>query len=262
MAKIDKKKSRERLETFGEFEKSDVEKLSDSLNESQAELESQAKEIFSEYEKSQKKVRFFNRKSYTIFGFIVMGFALLGIILLTVNIVNFSKHLFQRDVSKYEEIILPVVISDVPAFENVSDISSDKVISSAIWEILLFEDITEYSLNFDVITIPELDIETAAKKIFGEFKAAHKNITIGAYSIYYDSTAKTYVVPVLPDYFSYKPQIKSVEKPDNSTVVLRVAYYPDRPDWQNNLERVPSNPAKYTIITLTDNVITKIADTD
>lgn len=238
------------------MQKNDIDLIVESMQADAKKIEEKSEGVHDQYKKKNRRVRIFRRDVYTKIGLFIMGVAVVGVICIMLVAGIWIKSLFQPDYTEYRRIVYPAVISDFPEFETISEVSGDKVITAAIWEILLHRDIGQYQINFDVVNVPEKEIEDAAVKMFGEFNAEHTSVTIGSYRIYYNVEKKYYTIPTTPEYYSYYPQVVSADtKSDKSTVVLIVAYNRDMPRWQDELDRIQPGAAKYFEFKLKDGVI-------
>ena len=63
--------------------------------------------------------------------------------------------------------LYPVVATDPPSFEDASTLTQSTIIKIAVSKILLTGDTSNYETDTGVMYIPEFDVETAAKNIFG-----------------------------------------------------------------------------------------------
>ncbi|MDR0919066.1 MAG: hypothetical protein LBM93_07425 [Oscillospiraceae bacterium] len=233
--------------------------IAETLQDSQAELESKIKGIYSDYKEKNRAVRKFDRKLYTTIGIIIIIMAIAGVFWTVFNSVIWINKLLKPDESKYLNLIEPTVIADTPSFENISELNDTTKITFAVWDILLHSNLDIYDKSFDVVFVPQSDIEQSLTKMFGDCPVTHKTITIGQYTILFNEVKKHYVIPTKPDYFSYYPSIKKVyENKEDGYTTVTVALYADIPSWQKDLERVQTSAVKYMKYTIIKNKITKI----
>ncbi|GHU53274.1 hypothetical protein FACS1894132_04980 [Clostridia bacterium] len=235
----------------------DTKMLAETLKISQAELESKIKGMYTEYKEKNKRVRIFDRKRYTTIGLLIMAMAVIGLFWTVWNAVILVNKIIKPDYNEYLNLVEPTVIADTPAFQNTSEISATNLLTFAVWEVILHSKLEDYDKSFDVVFVPQADVEKAAKKLFGECEITHKTIKIGDYTALYNESKRQYVIPMEPKYFSYHAKIKKVIK-SNDTIILTVALYQDTPTWQQNVDRIETSALKYMRYTIIKNKITKV----
>ena len=68
--------------------------------------------------------------------------------------------------SKKEELkkfLYPAVIMDIESFDSPSELSSDQIITAAIWSMIMSDTaVSGYEITFDVVNIPAADVEEYA----------------------------------------------------------------------------------------------------
>jgi len=199
-------------------------------------------------EKDGKKHSSEKRKIYAVLGAFFTVFACFGIC----SAVSVGKSYFNSFTSgearkeDFAEIIYPAVIMDIEPFENVSELSSEQVVTASIWSMIMSEDVlSKYSRTFDVVSIPSADVEAYAVRLFGDGLSEFHHETAGPAEsrFYYNDTAKIYNVPVAPVVFTYSPEIVSVSR-DNNTYTLIVDYVDELPEW---MEKTVSKTVKFTL---------------
>ncbi len=111
------------------------------------------------------------RRFSAILGAIVTIFALVGFVLVMRYTLNAISNIGANDDTKnmYTDIITPVVMSEVAPFETWDTIPQDKLLQSAVFDVLL--GLQENSYAYDdtnKLIIPSADVQKAAKKLFGD----------------------------------------------------------------------------------------------
>lgn len=155
--------------------------------------------------------------------------AVLGLISLTILCVRFTQSLLDNSGEKqrFEQVILPVLMFDPPAFEKPGDLSPEFLLQSSLWSTLLGDKRTSY--QYDAIgrlSIPASDVDVSCARLYGsEVKLTHQ--TIGNYETMYvyDDTTKTYFVPVDGLTGLYTPSVERVVK-NGDVYTLTVGYIP------------------------------------
>jgi hypothetical protein len=182
---------------------------------------------------SSKKKSSFKRSAYFFIGIVVSFLSLIGFIS-TVGFVsdavsNITNNTKQKE--EFAQLIYPAVIVDPPAFDKASQLSSETIIGAAIWDIILHEDTSKYPQEYGTMTIPQLDVELHATKLFGQgLSFEHKTIGDAALTFYYTEDSKSYNVPVSPKYFPYSPLIENITR-NGDTYTLTVGYVSPSPEW-------------------------------
>ena len=115
----------------------------------------------------------------------------------------------------FKSAVYPAVIMDMPAFTNTYELTSEQVLTAAIWSMIMTDGVLDgYQKTFDVVSVPAVDVEAYAVKLFGEDIPALTHSTVGPAEarFYYNSEAKSYNIPAKPLVYTYYPRIKSVSK--------------------------------------------------
>ncbi|HHX56762.1 MAG TPA: hypothetical protein GX710_01945, partial [Clostridiales bacterium] len=230
------------------FAKNTLTTISTALDEDVEEITllSDNKPVAEEVATPSKK-RLYNRRMYYIIGLSFTFMSIVGLIFsigFCVNVVKrFTDNTAQKE--KFAKYIYPLVVTDMPPYESVGNLSDEHVITTAIWDLIMYGDLDKYENNFDVITVPAIDIEQHAAKLFGDnLTFNHKTFMASSINFYYDEEKKSYNIPTSPTYYSYIPQIEDIEK-DGKKFTLLVAYKRDNPSWLTVREKESSNVSKY-----------------
>lgn len=201
---------------------------------------------------AKKKVNF-------IIGIMFTFFAVFGFICSIVFSVNLVKNFVDNTKQKNEfaEFIYPIVICDPAPFNDSIKLRNDTMITAAIWDIILYEDKSKYTAEFDYIIVPELDIEQHATKLFGTgLSFTHDSILNSDIQFYYEPEIKSYRIPVNPKYFTYSPVVEDIQKSDN-TYTLLVGYLSPSPSWLTMTTDKKPTPDKYVKYIVTEQNGTK-----
>lgn len=189
-----------------------------------------------------------------VFGAIVLIFALIGLVSSIVFVTNGVGKLIQQDSKQeeYEWLVTPIVLQDPPQFESPADMADSTIITAGVWRLIMNEDTSKYpvdDLNF--ITVPASDIEVQIKALFGDVSYTHQTVGDSTLMIMYDEQNNTYVFPAVPHVLAYTPQVQSVEKPEDGTVILTVGYIPPGPVWQGDSEGNRYQPSAEKVMEIT-----------
>ena len=175
------------------------------------------------------------RTLYAAAGLVFSLLACVGLVSLIILGSRFFGTYSSGDTGKkaMKKVIYPAVIMDIPSFGKPSELTSNQVITAAIWSLVMDKDaVNKYQRTFDVITVPAVDVESYAAKLFGSDLPAfeHANAGPSEARFYYSEENKSYNIPVRPVTFTYSPRIKSVSRSGNE-YSLEVEYLEELPEW-------------------------------
>lgn len=187
-------------------------------------------------------------KAISVFGAFLTIFAVIGFVSSIIFGYRFIKDFSTGASSKKEllNVIYPLVMIDATEFNDISELSSDQIISSSIWSILMSpEELEKYEATMDVINVPANDVEKYASHLFGDSipKLEHTNVGAGEILFYYVASTNSYNVSSNPIIFNYVPDIKSVDI-DEDIYTIEVDYVVETPAWRNLNEGFEKQVAK------------------
>lgn len=191
----------------------------------------------------------FKRKMYMILGIVISALAVIGLVS-TINFTagkvrEFADNTQQKN--EFAKFIYPIVICDPAPFDQTIKLRSDTMITAALWDIILYEDKSKYEADFDMIIVPEVDVEQHATKIFGVgLSFEHQGITGTGVPFYYDKEIKSYRIPSNPKYFTYSPYIEEVARV-GERYTLTVGYVSPTPAWLTLTSDEEPEPEKYMV---------------
>ena len=167
--------------------------------------------------------------------------------------VNFTATKFRafadntQQKTEFARFIYPIVICDPAPFDQTVKLRSDTMITAAIWDIILYEDKSKYDTDFDLIIVPELDVEQHATKLFGSgLSFKHQSIIGADIQFYYNEEIKSYRIPANPKYFTYSPYIEDITRVGESYTIT-VGYVSPTPAWLTLTGDEQPKPEKYVI---------------
>lgn len=198
----------------------------------------------------------FKKHLYAVFGVIFTVLAVVGLITVVKGSILYIRSFTAGEsrMNSFSEVIYPAVIMDIDSFESPSELSSEQIISAALWSLVMSEDeMAKYEETFDVISVPAVDVEAYAAKLFGSSVPGLTHATVGSGELkfYYNEESKAYNVPVKPITFTYEPSIKSVAKSGNNYTV-EVDYINELPSWMEEIESEADLIAKTVEFRLTE----------
>ncbi len=187
------------------------------------------------------------RKLYFVFGIVISILAVIGLVSVisyTVDrIREFADNTQQK--TEFARFVYPIVICDPAPFDQTVKLRNDTMLTAAIWDIILYEDKSKYESDFDMIIVPELDVEQHVTKLFGAgIGVEHQSILGADVQFYYDESIKSYRIPSNPKYFTYSPYIENISRV-GERYTLTVGYVSPTPAWLTLTSDDEPEPDKY-----------------
>lgn len=203
------------------------------------------------------------RKLYYLFGIVISLLAIVGLVS-TINfsidaVKNFADNTQQKN--EFAKFVYPIVICDPAPFDMTVRLRNDTLITAALWDIILYEDKSKYEADFDMIIVPEVDVEQHGTKLFGTgLSFEHESILGAGVQFYYDEEIKSYRVPSNPKYFTYSPYIEEISRV-GERYTLTVGYVSPTPAWLTLTSDDEPEPEKYVeyVVTKRGNEMTLVA---
>ena len=191
----------------------------------------------------------FKKRLYAVLGVIFAVLACIGLVTVISKSIGFFGNFTSGNSKKdgFADVIYPTVIMDIESFDDPSQLTSDQVITAAIWSMIMSDGtMDQYEKTFDVVKVPAVDVESYAVKLFGDNLPELTHTTVGPAEsrFYYNDETKSYNVPVTPVTFTYSPEIKSVTKNGNDYTLV-VDYIDELPEW---LPKTSSKSVQYTLV--------------
>jgi hypothetical protein len=191
----------------------------------------------------------FKKRLYAVLGVIFAVLACIGLVTVISKSIGFFGNFTSGNSKKdgFADVIYPTVIMDIESFDDPSQLTSDQVITAAIWSMIMSDGtMDQYEKTFDVVKVPAVDVESYAVKLFGDNLPELTHTTVGPAEsrFYYNDETKSYNVPITPVTFTYSPEIKSVTKNGNDYTLV-VDYIDELPEW---LPKTSSKSVQYTLV--------------
>ncbi|MDO4863432.1 MAG: hypothetical protein Q4A05_04600 [Ruminococcus sp.] len=188
------------------------------------------------------------KRLYTIFGIVFAVLACVGLITVIATAAKMFGRFTSGDSKKtgFADVVYPAVIMDIESFDEPSQLTSDQVITAAIWSMIMSDGtLDNYEKTFDVVRVPAVDVESYAVKLFGDDLPELTHTTVGPAEsrFYYNEEKESYNIPLTPVTFTYSPEIKSVTK-NGSEYTLVVDYIDELPEW---LPKTSSKSVQFTL---------------
>ena len=244
---VDKPKKKQDKESIDNIKRM----FDEALDENREEL-SELTEAPVEPEMPVSNPEGFRRKLYMLFAMIVTVLAIVGLVA-TINfavdkVKAFADNTQQKN--EFAKFVYPIVICDPAPFNQTIKLRSDTMITAALWDIILYEDKSKYETEFDMIVVPEVDVEQHCTNLFGTGLSVEHQSVLGAdIQFYYDETIKSYRVPANPKFFTYSPYVEEITRVGERYTLL-VGYVSPTPAWltlDENEEPVSDKYMEYVV---------------
>ena len=117
----------------------------------------------------------------------------------------------------------------------------------------MYDDLSAYPVNFDVISIPANDVLARAQQRFGtEFSVEFATLYAAGETFYYDAASGCYNVTTSPTIFSYAPEVTKLQR-NGDTYTASVLCVSDKASWQKHSENFKGGSEKMLEVTLQKN---------
>jgi len=209
----------------------------------------QMRQSVSDMRKKQKRRR--SRKAYAA-GVLVVILALVGALTIIVGIVRAGADIVtnRREKESWERFVLPVVMMNLQAFDNPSEIDNKYIQMTSLWATLLNNSLEKFDTNdfgFLIIRASEVDIQCA--RLFGkDITIQHGEIDFLEFGdgYIYEPEHNVYIVNVAAITQVYTATVEEIEKVD-AEILLTVGYIPPGSMWEMSLDgsTYQPDPVKY-----------------
>ncbi len=159
-------------------------------------------------------------------GILIIIMTVVGLVTTVRTAVSLGDRLVNQTALKEEfaEFLYPVVVTDTPAFATVEEAPSSIIINAAIWRIILNGNIDKYENDGSSMTVSEIDVESSAAALFGSAaNIEHQSVGFGESAFTYNSSSKSYNVPMDISPTNYWPRVKKMSNL-GETFTLEVEY--------------------------------------
>lgn len=229
--------------------------LREALDESAEELaEMKAEPLPGKHDGSMKN-HFLKRHWYFLAGILCFLFALVGLVTCVGWGIGKVRHFVGSATIRQgiEDVLYPIAVVDLPAFETSDELDAGGLLSAAMVDILMYDDLSVYPVNFDVISIPANDVLARAQRRFGTaFSTEFTTLYAAGETFYYDAASGCYNVPTAPVIFSYAPEVIKLQR-NGDIYTASVRCVSDKASWQEHSVNFKSDSEKYIEVTLEKN---------
>lgn len=216
------------------------------LSENPAELIAQRSEHTEKSPAAAFAVPDGKKRLYTVLGAVLSAFAIVGIISAVIWAVGCFRSFTSGEVKKdsFTQMIYPAAIMDIEPFSEPSQLTSEQIITAAIWSIIMDDSkVSKYEQTLDTVTIPDVDVEKYAVELFGEDLPPFNHTTVGPVESRFYYADGAYNVKVKTITHTYAPEIKSIVK-NGKEYTLTVDYIAELPQW---MEKSVAKQAEYKL---------------
>ncbi|MEE5993373.1 MAG: hypothetical protein V3G42_09045 [Oscillospiraceae bacterium] len=195
---------------------------------------------------------FWKRNSYFIIGALCLLLAVIGLISLIRWVAGLAGSFVGGASTKneIEQALYPVAVVDMGAFESNDSLNAERMFPAAIMDIIMHDDLSNYDVNFEIVSISGDIVAQRANQMFGVMSEERPNIKAAGESFYYDAVTGCYNVPENPSIFSYSPEIEEIRR-DHDTYTCIVRYKGDTAGWQERSDNYINGSEKRMLITVT-----------
>lgn len=166
--------------------------------------------------------------SSAILGGFFLLFVIVGLVATVRQVWKFGADVVNQTKLKEELAVLvfPLVIVDVPEFDDPTKLDSSVIMSSSIWKFIIDKtDKSTYRRNdLGMVEVPNVDIEHEVRRLYGsEVEIVHQSMDDGIIQMSYSETSNNYYVETVPHSLPYTPRVDDIVK-DGDIYTLRVSY--------------------------------------
>lgn len=163
-----------------------------------------------------------------ILGGFLLLFVIIGLVASVRQIWKFGADVVNQTKLKEELAVLvfPLVIVDVPEFDDPTKLDSSVIMSSSIWKFIIDKtDKSTYRRNdLGMVEVPNVDIEREVRRLYGsQVEIVHQSMDDGIIQMSYSETSNNYYVETVPHSLPYTPRVDDIVK-DGDIYTLRVSY--------------------------------------
>lgn len=192
-----------------------------------------------------------NSKLMFVVGILIIAMTVVGIFTTVKAAVELGGRLINQTALKDEFAVFlyPVVATDTPAFATVEEAPPSIIIDAAIWRIILNGNTDKYENDGSIMTVSEIDVESAAAALFGfGVPIEHQSVGFGESTFTYNASAKSYSVPMNLSPSIYWPRVSEMSNV-GELFTLKVEYmYPIMAVGGVDLDKeVPQKTMIYTV---------------
>lgn len=240
-----------------DWEKELEEYLIEALDEDADDLTDEAENA--EPEPIQVKTVSLAQAVQAVFGLFVLVFSIIGVIATGVKIGETIKS--QNDnsaqLAHFEDLVMPLVASDIPIFDSATSLNEDVIITTACWDII-FNPSAFYDSQNGIYKVPSADIDHRITKLFGTgLGYTHKTVGDTELTFKYDEKTGMYEVPAYPRALGYYPEVSAITETENG-IELTVNYRLPITNWIGSLDTIEKTMIYTVVPTDTDYNITAV----
>lgn len=199
-----------------------------------------------------------SKKSAKVIGFIIIVLAIVAVVMLiskAINSIKAKEGDAPHDYSKYQEMLVPVVMNDIDEFDDVTKANMSELIEASLWAILKSDINTDDFASEDGnLLIPASAVEKQFITLFGtDVKIKHGTVSTIDFEFEYDSSNQTYKVPITGVVPTYSPKV--LDKSEKSNMIILTVAYLSGSEWEQDKDGnfIEPAPSKYVKVSLRRN---------
>jgi len=174
-----------------------------------------------------------------IVGVLLVLLAAYGVCALVLRGIAYADRLRADDNTQHEAVaacILPLVVIDMPEFEDPGALSDDQFLTAAIWAAVTSGKLSDYPESFDMHTVPAADLIAEGNRLFAVNRspACHTIGFSGDLRFYYDAETDSYLLPANPELFTYVPVIREMTETETGQYLVTADYQAEQPSWKTD----------------------------
>lgn len=187
------------------------------------------------------------RRLFAVMGVILFVLAVVGavttVMFVSGGVLDLVNKTSQKE--KFQNIVYPLVIVDVPEFDTIGKLDSKVIISAGVWQFIMHqENKDKYPKDeFGTMLVPAVDIEPYIRQLFGtHVTIQHQQLPNTEFYVPYDEETQSYYIANHPQILPYSPKVLSVDHKGREYTV-KVGYILPGPFWnlQENLKPIEIN---------------------
>lgn len=201
--------------------------------------------------KSVKKEKTPRRVRDTVVGAVLLVLAAVGLFTIARAGIRAGARLFSGQQRRDEaaRTVLPLVLMDIGDFSSPGEISDEHFLTAAILSLIVSDKLEQYPEDFETRAVPKDDVIAAGNEIFGTNRQPDC-VTLsftGDLRFYYNESEQNYLLPSDAVFFTYMPEIVSLDTAPDGSAVAAAAYRAEEPGWKKGQPEEPVKTVEYTL---------------
>ncbi len=201
--------------------------------------------------KSVKKGKTPRRVRDTVVGAVLLVLAAVGLFTIARAGIRAGARLFSGQQRRDEaaRTVLPLVLMDIGDFSSPGEISDEHFLTAAILSLIVSDKLEQYPEDFETRAVPKDDVIAAGNEIFGTNRQPDC-VTLsftGDLRFYYNESEQNYLLPSDAVFFTYMPEIVSLDTAPDGSATAAADYRAEQPGWKKGQPAEPVKTVEYTL---------------